>query len=111
SKQASQFAGGWQTLAAGQFSRPYLDRKLLVELAVKRDFGFVNQRWRKIHPPIPYHIGLAARRLEGVTIRFKAMRGFALVALTCGVALVAWPAQKKKKDEVTQTLQLPKELP
>jgi enamine deaminase RidA (YjgF/YER057c/UK114 family) len=27
------------------------------------------------------------------------------------VALVAWPAQKKKKDEVTQTLQLPKELP
>ncbi len=39
------------------------------------------------------------------------MRGFALVALACGVALVAWPAQKKKKDEVTQTLQLPKELP
>jgi hypothetical protein len=32
------------------------------------------------------------------------MRGFALVALACGVALVAWPAQKKKKDEITQTL-------
>jgi enamine deaminase RidA (YjgF/YER057c/UK114 family) len=27
------------------------------------------------------------------------------------VALVAWPAQKKKKDEITQTLQLPRELP
>jgi enamine deaminase RidA (YjgF/YER057c/UK114 family) len=39
------------------------------------------------------------------------MKGFALVALACGVALVGWPAQKKKKDEITQTLQLPKELP
>ena len=39
------------------------------------------------------------------------MRGFALVALMCGAALVAWPAQKKKKDEITQTLQVPKELP
>ena len=38
------------------------------------------------------------------------MRGFALVALACGLALVAWPAQKKK-DEVTQTLQIPRELP
>jgi enamine deaminase RidA (YjgF/YER057c/UK114 family) len=32
------------------------------------------------------------------------------VALACGLALVAWPAQKKK-DEVTQTLQIPRELP
>ncbi len=38
------------------------------------------------------------------------MRGFALVALACGLALLAWPAQKKK-DEVTQTLQIPRELP
>jgi enamine deaminase RidA (YjgF/YER057c/UK114 family) len=39
------------------------------------------------------------------------MKGFVLVALACGVALMAWPAQKKKKDENTQTLQLPKQLP
>ena len=39
------------------------------------------------------------------------MKGFVLVALACGVALVAWPAQKRKKDEVTQTLQIPRELP
>ncbi|MGA2270483.1 MAG: hypothetical protein ABSH44_18575 [Bryobacteraceae bacterium] len=40
------------------------------------------------------------------------MRGFALVALACGLALVAWPTQKKKKkEEETQTLQLPRELP
>ena len=29
----------------------------------------------------------------------------------CGWALLALPAQKKKKEEITQTLQLPKELP
>lgn len=34
----------------------------------------------------------------------------ALVALLCAATLVAWPA-KKKKEEETQTLQLPKELP
>jgi len=39
------------------------------------------------------------------------MRGFALVALACWAALVAWPVQKKKKDEITQTLQVPRELP
>jgi len=39
------------------------------------------------------------------------MKGFVLVALACGLALVAWPAQKKKKDEITQTRQLPQELP
>jgi enamine deaminase RidA (YjgF/YER057c/UK114 family) len=36
---------------------------------------------------------------------------FRLVALVCGLSLLALPAQKKKKDEETQTLQLPKELP
>ncbi|MBZ5582914.1 MAG: hypothetical protein LAQ30_12085, partial [Acidobacteriia bacterium] len=37
---------------------------------------------------------------------------FALVALACGLALIASPAQKKKKkEEETQTLQLPRELP
>ena len=35
---------------------------------------------------------------------------FALVALACALAVAAWPAKKKKEDE-TQTLQLPKELP
>jgi len=34
----------------------------------------------------------------------------ALVALVCATTLVAWPA-KKKKEEETQTLQLPKDLP
>ncbi len=42
------------------------------------------------------------------------MSRFLLVAAAaaCGLALLAWPAQrKKKKEEETQTLQLPKELP
>jgi enamine deaminase RidA (YjgF/YER057c/UK114 family) len=40
------------------------------------------------------------------------MRGVRLVALACGLALVAGPAQKRnKKEEETQTLQLPRELP
>jgi len=111
----SRVAGKRST--TGQVSRPDLPRKLLIELAVKRDFGFVNQRWRKIHQSIPYHIGLElvapspegtprgpALRQGGATIRFKAMKGFALVALACGVALVAWPAQKKKGRN-HQTLQ------
>ena len=34
----------------------------------------------------------------------------ALAALVCAATLVAWPAKKKKEDE-TQILQLPKELP
>jgi len=36
---------------------------------------------------------------------------FRLVALVCGLALLLWPAQRKKKEEETQTLQVPKELP
>jgi enamine deaminase RidA (YjgF/YER057c/UK114 family) len=39
------------------------------------------------------------------------MRASALVALVCALAFVASPSQKKKKEEETQTLQLPKELP
>lgn len=42
------------------------------------------------------------------------MRRFVLAALGCGLILTAWPAEQKKKDkkeELTQTLQLPKELP
>src|SRR6202521_4479088 len=39
------------------------------------------------------------------------MKRFALVALACGLAIAAWAEQKKKKEEETQTLQLPKELP
>lgn len=39
------------------------------------------------------------------------MRAFSLAVLVCGLALLALPAQKKKKEEITQTLQLPKELP
>jgi enamine deaminase RidA (YjgF/YER057c/UK114 family) len=38
-------------------------------------------------------------------------RSFALLALACGLALLAWPSGKKKKEDETQTLQLPKELP
>ena len=37
-------------------------------------------------------------------------KAWAVVALACAGALVAWPA-KKKKEEETQTLQLPRELP
>ena len=39
------------------------------------------------------------------------MRAFPLVALACGLTFLAAPAQKKKKEEITQTLQLPRELP
>jgi enamine deaminase RidA (YjgF/YER057c/UK114 family) len=50
------------------------------------------------------------RRGRGWTRKF-----FALTALACAAAFLAWPAQKKKKpkseEEETQTLQLPKELP
>jgi enamine deaminase RidA (YjgF/YER057c/UK114 family) len=39
------------------------------------------------------------------------MRALPLVALVCGLAVLATPAQKKKKEEETQTLLIPKELP
>ena len=39
------------------------------------------------------------------------MRALPLVALVCGLAVLAAPPQKKKKEEETQTLQIPKELP
>jgi enamine deaminase RidA (YjgF/YER057c/UK114 family) len=39
------------------------------------------------------------------------MKALPLAALACGLAVLAAPAQKKKKEEITQTLQLPKELP
>src|SRR6202163_3031224 len=41
------------------------------------------------------------------------MRRLVLAAPACGLVLTAWPAEqkKKKKEELTQTLQLPKELP
>ena len=39
------------------------------------------------------------------------MRAFWLVAVVCGLAILALPAQKKNKEDETQTLQLPKELP
>ena len=39
------------------------------------------------------------------------MRAFPLMALVCALALTASPAQRKKKEEETQVLQLPKELP
>jgi len=39
------------------------------------------------------------------------MRALAPVALACALALLAYPSQRKKKDEETQTLQLPKDLP
>jgi enamine deaminase RidA (YjgF/YER057c/UK114 family) len=35
----------------------------------------------------------------------------AVVCLFCAATLAVWPAKKKKKEEETQTLQLPKELP
>src|SRR5579863_5505247 len=38
-------------------------------------------------------------------------RAWPLLALVCGLAVLATPAQRKKKEEETQTLQLPKELP
>lgn len=50
-------------------------------------------------------------RLPRETSRKGTFRWFRLVALVCGLALLALPAQRKKKDEETQTLQLPKELP
>ena len=40
------------------------------------------------------------------------MRVFRLIAIGCGLAVLSLPAQKKKnKEDETQTLQLPKELP
>jgi enamine deaminase RidA (YjgF/YER057c/UK114 family) len=39
------------------------------------------------------------------------MRRFALVVLACALATAAFPAKKKKKEDETQTLQLPRDLP
>ena len=39
------------------------------------------------------------------------MRAFPLLLTICWLAVLASPAQKKKKEELTQTLQLPRELP
>jgi enamine deaminase RidA (YjgF/YER057c/UK114 family) len=39
------------------------------------------------------------------------MATFAVVALALAVAFPAWPLQKKEKEEETQTLDLPRELP
>ena len=39
------------------------------------------------------------------------MKRFALVAVACALAVTAWPFAKKKKEDETQVLQLPKELP
>ncbi len=39
------------------------------------------------------------------------MKVLPLIVLVCGFAVVAAPPQKKKKEDITQTLQLPKELP
>ena len=50
-------------------------------------------------------------RLPGQMARAGAFWRFRLVALVCGLSLLALPAQRRKKDEETQTLQLPKELP
>ena len=52
-------------------------------------------------------------RLPRGTSRSGTRKGLAVVvALACGLALIASPAQKKKKkEEETQTLQVPKELP
>lgn len=50
-------------------------------------------------------------RLPRETAWRGTFRRFRLVALVCGLALLAWPTQKKKKEEETQTLQVPKELP
>ncbi len=41
SKQASQFASGWQPLAPGQLAGPDLRRNLLKKLPIERDFGIV----------------------------------------------------------------------
>ena len=60
SKQASQFASGWQAFAAGQLAGADFRSNLLEYLAVERDFGVVYQGWPEVHPAIPYHIGLAA---------------------------------------------------
>jgi enamine deaminase RidA (YjgF/YER057c/UK114 family) len=50
-------------------------------------------------------------RLPRETSRGFTCRRFRLAALVCGLALLALPAQKKKKEEETQTLQVPRELP
>ncbi len=42
--------------------------------------------------------------------RLSPMQAVPLVALVCGLAILA-PAQKKQKEEETQTLEIPKELP
>lgn len=39
------------------------------------------------------------------------MRAFPLVVLVCGLVVLPAPAQKKKKEDITQVLQVPKELP
>jgi enamine deaminase RidA (YjgF/YER057c/UK114 family) len=44
-------------------------------------------------------------------IKLSGVLSALVIALTCGWLLGAPPGQKKKKEEATQTLQLPKELP
>ena len=44
-------------------------------------------------------------------MRLGHIRRFRLVLLACGLALLALSAQKKKKEEETQSLQVPKDLP
>ncbi len=43
--------------------------------------------------------------------RASTFRRLRLAALVCGLAVLALPAQRKKKEEETQTLQVPRELP
>jgi 2-iminobutanoate/2-iminopropanoate deaminase len=50
-------------------------------------------------------------RLPRETSRKIIFRRFRLVALLCGLAVAVLSAQKQKKEEQTQTLQVPRELP
>jgi len=50
-------------------------------------------------------------RRPSVRLRGNGRKAAALLALACALGVLAAPAQKKKKEDQTQVLQLPKELP
>src|ERR1700722_8223433 len=125
SNRTSQFPGGRQSLAFGQ--TPGLDQtaEVLIELPVKRQFGACIQMrlrnhstmtvpyWRVSGKPISIQTAVIFRLIQS---GFD-MRSFRLLALVGALAvallscLSSLALSKKKKEEETQTLQLPKDPP
>lgn len=72
-----------------------------------------SDRVSKSETPVCYNpkFSWPERARSGQCGHGRHMRRFALLVLVCALASTAWPQKKKKKEDETQTLQLPKELP